>query len=261
MNSSMKRTLSMTRLVLVLLAGWISFTARAAEGQANGVVSALNSTTITGYVNTSDHWVADDSLPSVGVVAGRSTAWERPSSARVSRSAAFRFFRSGDLSTPLTVRYRLGGTARQAVDYTVSPDGGYRPLPAGVFMIHGTEPSRMVIPAGARSAILTIDPINDEAVEGFEKVQIQLVYPNPQFVWRIVGGNGGYRPLPAGGAMIHGMDSSLVIDPDHSIRAPTNAVPFVFEVRPDYALQRRHYPSRATIRIVDDDWGRWRSLR
>ena len=123
-------------------------------------------------------------------------------------------------------------------------------------MIHGTEPSRFVIPAGVRSTILTIDPINDEAVEGFEKVQIQLVYPNPQFVWRIVGMDGGYRPLPADGAMIHRMDSSMVINPDHSIRAPTNAVPWVFGVRPDYVLQRRHYPSRATIHIVDDDWGR-----
>ena len=114
-------------------------------------------------------------------------------------------------------------------------------------MIHGVEPSRIVIPAGVRSTILMIDPIDDEAVEGFEKVQIQLVYPNSQFrrTWIYVG------------------DSSVVINPDHSIRAPTNRGEVVYEMEepPDYVLQRRRYPSRATIQIVDDDWGHWRSLR
>ena len=220
----------MTRIVLVLLAGWMGFTARAEEDKANGVVSALNSTTITGYVNTSGQWVAADSLPSVGVVTIRSTAWEGRSSIRAPRSAAFRFFRSGDLSAPLTVRYTLSGTAKQAVDYTVSPYGGYHLLPAGTFMIHW-EPSQIVIPTGARSVILTVEPIDDRIVESFEAVRVQLVYPNPQMY------------------------------PVASAESPTNAVQFVFEVRPDYVLQRRHYPSRATIRIVDDDWGRGRSFR
>lgn len=218
----------MIRIVLVLLAGSMGFAARADEEKANSVSSALTSTTITGYVNTSGQWVAADSLPSVGVVAIRSTAWEGRSSIRAPRSAAFRFFRSGDVSAALSVRYTLGGTAKQAVDYTVSPDGGYLPLPAGVFMIHGREPGRMVIPAGARSAILTVEPVDDRMVEGFEKVRVELVYPNPQ-MYPVVATN-----------------------------LPTNAVPFVFEARPDYVLQRRRYPSRATIQIVDDDWGRGR---
>jgi hypothetical protein len=226
----MKRLISMTRIFVFLLAAWVSFAARAEEDKANGVLSALNSTTISGYVDISGQWVAADSLPSVGVVASRTTAWERPPSVRVARSASFRFFRSGDLSAPLTVRYTLGGTARQAVDYTVSPDGGYRPLPIGTFWYHW-EPSQIVIPAGSRSALLTVEPIDDRIVEGFEKVTMQLVYPNPQMY------------------------------PVASAESPTNAVQFVFEVRPDYVLQRRGYPSRATIHIVDDDWGRGRNLR
>ena len=226
----MKRPISMTRTFVLLLAVWMSFAVRAEEVKTNGVVTALNSTTISGYVNTSGQWVAADSLPSVGVVAIRSTAWERRSLARQPRSAAFKFFRNGDLSAPLTVRYALGGTAKQAVDYTVSPYGGYHFLPAGTFMIHW-EPSLIVIPAGSRSAILTLEPIDDRMVEGFEKVRVELMYPNPQM-------------YPVGSAEL-----------------PANAVQFVFEARPDYVLQRRHYPSRATIHIVDDDWGRWRNLR
>lgn len=219
----------MTRIILVLLAGWMSFAARAEE-KATNLWSVLEGTTITGYTNTSGQWVSASSLPSVGVVAIRSTAWERRSSARVPQNAAFRFFRSGDLSAPLTVRYTLGGTARLAVDYTVFPDGGYRPLPAGTFLVHW-EPNQIVIPAGSRSAILTVEPIDDRIVEGFEKVRVELVYSNPQ------------------------------MNPVASAGTSTDAVQFVFEVRPDYVLQRRRYPSSATIQIVDDDWGRWRNLR
>lgn len=229
-NSSMKRPVSMTRTFVLLLAGLMGFAARAEEEKANGVLSALSSTTISGYVNTSGHWVSADSLPSLGVVAIRSTAWEGRSSIHGPRSAAFKFFRNGDIRAPLTVRYTLSGTAKQAVDYTVSPYGGYQLLPAGTFPIHW-EPGQIVIPAGARSAILTVEPIDDRRVEGFEKVRLQLVYPNPQMY------------------------------PVESAGVPTNVVQFVFEVRPDYVLQRRRYPSRATIQIVDDDWGRVRSLR
>jgi len=225
----MKRLIFMIRIVLVLLAGWMSFAARAEE-KATNLWSVLEGTTITGYTNTSGHWVPASSLPSVGVVAIRSTAWEGRSSIRAPRSATFRFFRSGDLSAPLTVRYTLGGTAKQAVDYTVSPDGGYHLLPIGTFWIHW-EPSQILIPAGSRSAIFTVEPIDDRIVEGFEKVRLQLVYPNPQM-------------YPVGSAEL-----------------PTSAVQIVFEVRLDYVLQRRHYPSRATIQIFDDDWGRWRNLR
>lgn len=220
----MKLPISMFRSVVVL-AGLMGFAARAEE-KATNLWSVLEGTTITGYTNASGHWVSASSLPSVGLTAVRSTAWEGRSSVRAPRSAAFRFFRSGDVSAPLTVRYRLGGTARQSVDYTVSPDGGYRPLPAGMFMIHGTEPSRIVIPAGLRSVVLTVEPIDDRTVEGFEKVRVELVYPNPQMY-----------PVASAGTS-------------------TEAVQIVFEVRPDYVLQRPRFPSRATIHIVDDDWGR-----
>ena len=93
-------------------------------------------------------------------------------------------------------------------------------------MIHGREPSRIVIPAGSRSAVLTVEPIDDRIVEGFERVRVELVYPNPQMY-----------PVASAGTS-------------------ADAVQIVFEVRPDYVLQRPRFPFRATIHIVDDDWGR-----
>jgi len=73
-------------------------------------------------------------------------------------TATFTVKRSGPTNFPLTVFYRLGGTASNGVDY--------RELP-----------NTVVIPAGARAADITVLPIDDNLVEGTESVVIRLVEP------------------------------------------------------------------------------------
>jgi hypothetical protein len=81
--------------------------------------------------------------------------------------AVFTVSRNGPTNIPLTVNYTIGGTAVNGVDYTRLP---------------GT----VVIPAGARAAIIGVDPIDDPDVEGTETVVIKLepiaciaIYPPP----------------------------------------------------------------------------------
>lgn len=72
--------------------------------------------------------------------------------------AIFTVTRTGVLSNALTVNYLIGGTASNGVDYV--------------------EISREVqIPAGANSAPIEIDVIDDLLVEGTESVRIQLIPP------------------------------------------------------------------------------------
>lgn len=65
----------------------------------------------------------------------------------------------GDPSQPLTVRYRIGGTAANGVDYV-------------------RLPGEVTIPGGARTEDILVDPIDDELVEGTESVLLTLV-PSP----------------------------------------------------------------------------------
>jgi hypothetical protein len=80
--------------------------------------------------------------------------------------AVFRVRRTGGTNDPLTIWYSIGGTASNGVDYL-------------------TIPSSITIPAGRRSARITIIPIDDQIPEGIETVIIHLqpplvdVYPPP----------------------------------------------------------------------------------
>lgn len=73
-------------------------------------------------------------------------------------TAKFRVSRHGDLSGPLTVQYRIAGSARNGVDY--------RSL-SGV----------VTIPSDAPSAMIEVVPIDDNLVEGGESVILILVQP------------------------------------------------------------------------------------
>jgi hypothetical protein len=88
-------------------------------------------------------------------------------------TATFTISRSGPADLPLTVHYRLGGDARNGVDY--------RELPHSV-----------VIPRGAKSVDVLIEPLDDNLVEGPEKVVLTVVppicialYPPPPDCYRV----------------------------------------------------------------------------
>ncbi|MBX3744483.1 MAG: PKD domain-containing protein [Verrucomicrobiae bacterium] len=93
--------------------------------------------------------IVDNDLPQVTVTALDPVFSESSSGARVA------FQRSGNLARPLEVDYLLAGTATAGLDY-IAP------------------PGRIVIPAGASSAILTLVPINDTLVEGDETIEIRI---------------------------------------------------------------------------------------
>src|SRR5262249_16371995 len=80
-----------------------------------------------------------------------------PTGARLN-TATFTIHRSGCPDFPLTVYYRLGGTASNGVDY--------RELPYCA-----------TIPRGERTVDVVVEPIDDNLVEGPESVILKLVEP------------------------------------------------------------------------------------
>ncbi|HKS35560.1 MAG TPA: Calx-beta domain-containing protein, partial [Verrucomicrobiae bacterium] len=116
---------------------------------------------------------------------------------RPANPAVFMIKRDGETNTPLTVYYRLGGTAENGVDYAELPE-------------------KVIIPEGNWSAELVIDPIDDNKVEGTETVWIKLVpslcvnlFP-PRWDCYSVGNAGEAR--------------AIILDDD---RAPSNQPPTV----------------------------------
>jgi hypothetical protein len=73
-------------------------------------------------------------------------------------TATFTVTRSGGTNIPLTVRYRLSGTASNGVDYRA---------------LNG----EVTIPTGAWSARIVVDPMDDNLVEGTETVVATLLPP------------------------------------------------------------------------------------
>lgn len=99
--------------------------------------------------------------PIVNVVAVDSIAAEGPGLTDlvdVINTATFAVRRSGNTNIPLTVYYRLSGTASNGVDYE-------------------SLPHSVTIPAGARGARVVVVPIDDTLVEGRESVVLTLVQP------------------------------------------------------------------------------------
>jgi hypothetical protein len=92
---------------------------------------------------------SDSSLPvvSIGVMDADASETGDPAVLRVSRT--------GSTTTPLTVRYAASGSALNGTDYS-------------------SLGSQVIIPAGAASADLTINPINDNIPEGAETVTVTI---------------------------------------------------------------------------------------
>jgi hypothetical protein len=88
-------------------------------------------------------------LPAVTVAAADASAGEpaNPGTFTVSRGAA--------AGTPLTVNYTMSGTAANGTDYA-------------------TLSGSVTIPGGAASAVVTVSPSDDPAIEGTETVVLTL---------------------------------------------------------------------------------------
>jgi hypothetical protein len=85
--------------------------------------------------------------------------------------AIFSVARSGKTNDPLQVAYQLSGTANNGIDYLELP---------------GT----VDIPAGATSAPIRVNPIEDGLVEGIETVVITIspvAYDGPERQYYVVG--------------------------------------------------------------------------
>jgi hypothetical protein len=97
----------------------------------------------------------------ISVYAPDSYAVEPSASATpVLDTATFRITRSGPTNAALTVVYRLYGTAQNGVDY--------QNITAWV-----------IIPAGRRSATVTVSPLADNLAEGIESIVLELIPPPP----------------------------------------------------------------------------------
>jgi len=105
---------------------------------------------------------ASNAFPVVNVYAPDSYATEPSSNSAnaVLDTATFRFVRTGPTNSPLPVAFRFLGTAQNGADY--------ESLSAGV-----------LIPAGQRSATVTIRPLADNLAEDFESVVVELMPPPP----------------------------------------------------------------------------------
>jgi len=105
---------------------------------------------------------ASNAFPVVNIYAPDSYATEPSSNAAnaVLDTATFRIVRTGPTNTALPVAFRFLGTAQNGVDY--------ENLSAGV-----------LIPAGQRSATVTIRPLADNLAEDFESVVVELMPPPP----------------------------------------------------------------------------------
>ena len=98
-------------------------------------------------------------LPVVTLQAVDKTAAEQdPRLDSLPDTALFRVSRTCQTNDDLLVRYAIGGTASNGEDYR---------------KLEGT----VVIPAGAWSADILIDPIDDERIEGTETVELKLIQP------------------------------------------------------------------------------------
>ena len=123
------------------------------EGNEKVVVKlALNSAYTVGTSRLAKVTIADDdigALPIVNIAATDADASESGD------TGTFTVTRDGDTSEALTVNYFVRGTAENGVDYT-------------------TLTKSVTIAAGETSADITVAPVDDELVEGNEKVVVKL---------------------------------------------------------------------------------------
>jgi len=95
----------------------------------------------------------DDGAPGLPIVTV--TATDRNASETGPDPGVFTVARAGSTAGPLTVRYRLGGTARSGADFAALP-------------------GEVVIPPGAATAPVVVAPVNDAELERGESVILTL---------------------------------------------------------------------------------------
>jgi hypothetical protein len=122
-----------------------------------------------------------------------------PSRSRLD-TATFTIGRTGPTDLPLTVYYRLGGDARNGLDYAELPYS-------------------VVIPRGATRTEVVIEPLDDTLVEGPEKVVIAIVPPICIAIY----------PPPPECYQVGRLDSARAVINDND---PANLPPVVEIVRP-----------------------------
>ncbi len=119
-----------------------------------------------------------------------------PEAAEGGNPGRFIVTRSGSTNAALTVWYELGGTASNGVDYAALP---------GV----------VSIPAGATSAGIPIDPVDDNLVEPTESVMLTVVAPMCVAIF----------PPPEGCYMVGTANRAVVYIRDNETNAPPNTNP------------------------------------
>ena len=134
----------------------------------------------------------------------------------VLNTATFRVYRTGPIDEDLKVYYRLGGSAKNGVDYSELT-------------------GEVTIPAGAEASEIEIAPIDDSRVEGRETVLATLTPPAVIAIF----------PPPAGDYIVgeHSRAKAVIEDNDHDME---NAAPQVELVSPANGARLRA-GSRVTI--------------
>jgi hypothetical protein len=136
--------------------------------------------------------------PVVSVWATDPFAQEKPMNGQTN-IATFRIQRTGKTNEALSVWYSLQGTAENGKDYVAIPGSG-------------REWGILEIPAGRRSARLSIQPINDDLPEGIETVILKLE-PSPTL--------GPIEPYRVG---LPGRAAAVITDDDSQIRPPVHCL-------------------------------------
>jgi hypothetical protein len=135
-------------------AGSYLLTARTVDNQGNRGVSAP----VWIFVGETNRPPVTNDLPVVSIVARDPLAAEG-TNAEAGGIATFLVNRSGPTNASLTIRYWIGGTASNAVDYE-------------------TLPGTVEIPAGHRSAAIVVTPLDDLLREQAETVVLSLFWPD-----------------------------------------------------------------------------------
>lgn len=138
----------------------------------------------------------------VSIVAKDAVAVESAPGSGEVNTAVFTISRTGSTESSLEVHYRLGGTASNGIDYRE---------------LVGT----VTVPAGARSADLVVDPIDDGIAESTETVVVTLVEPACAAIF----------PRPADCYLLGRQKEAKAEIRDNDPR-PTNRAPFVAMIRP-----------------------------
>ena len=140
--------------------------------------------------NTATVLVVDDE-PAVSILADDASAAEPGSN-----TGSFLFSRTGNTNLPLTIHFNLSGTASNGIDYALIGNS-------------------VIIPAGTKTASVTVSPIDDVNLEGSETVQMTVL------------SNVAYAVIAPSSALVTISDNEINLAPVVTITSPTTNTVFV----------------------------------